>query len=233
MRIQDVIPPLRLDRARHAAPQVFDTLRELIVGLALPPGTVLPRNELAERFGLSQTPIRDALMRLEEEGLVDVFPQHATLVSRISLASARQAHFLRRSLELEVVYLLASAPDADLLARLQGHIDQQARELAREDFSAFVAADRAFHHAMHVAAGVESLWQLQQRTSGHVDRLRRLHVPEAGKAQRILKDHQAVLAAIAAGDPAAAQARLREHLSGTLAQVEEISLRYPDYVIQD
>jgi len=58
-------------------------------------------------------------------------------------------------------------------------------------------------------------------------------VPEAGKAQRILKDHQAVLAAIAAGDPAAAQARLREHLSGTLAQAEEISLRYPDYVIQD
>jgi len=233
MRIQDVIPPLRLDRARHAAPQVFDSLRELIVGLALPPGTVLPRNELAERFGLSQTPVRDALIRLGEEGLVDIYPQHATLVSRISIASARQAHFLRRSLELEVVHLLAGRPDADLVARLQAHIDRQAAEAEREDFAAFVAADHAFHRELHLAAGVGELWLLQQRLSGHVDRLRRLHVPQAGKTAQVLTDHRAVLAAIAAGDGALAQTCLRRHLSGTLSQIDEICERYPDYVVRD
>lgn len=83
--------------------QVFDRLRDAIVSLELAPGTVLARHVLAEQFGISQTPIRDALMRLGEEGLVDIFPQHATVVSRIDVPAAREAHFLRRSIELEIV----------------------------------------------------------------------------------------------------------------------------------
>ena len=72
----------RLDRDRQAAPQVFERLRGLIISLDLPPGSPLSRAALAAQFGVSSTPIRDALMRLEEEGLVDVFPQYATVVSR-------------------------------------------------------------------------------------------------------------------------------------------------------
>src|SRR3981081_589574 len=86
----------RLDRDRQAAPQVFERLRKLITSLALPPGSPLSRNALAGQFGVSSTPIRDALMRLEEEGLVEVFPQYATVVSRIDIGLAQQAHFLRR-----------------------------------------------------------------------------------------------------------------------------------------
>src|SRR5260221_1409816 len=70
--------PERLDRDRQAAPQVFERLRGMIISLALPPGSALSRAALAGQFGVSSTPIRDALMRLEEEGLVDVFPQYAT-----------------------------------------------------------------------------------------------------------------------------------------------------------
>jgi len=80
---------------------------------------------------------------------------------------------------------------------------------------------------------VASLWEMAQRYSGHLDRLRRLHLPEAGKAERILDDHQRLLDAIAAQDPARAQQVLREHLSGTLSQVAEICKRYPDYVVAD
>src|SRR5204862_5238583 len=75
--------------------------------LELPPGSPLSRAALAGQFGVSSTPIRDALMRLEEEGLVEVYPQHATVVSRIDVERAQQAHFLRQSLELEIVRLLA------------------------------------------------------------------------------------------------------------------------------
>src|SRR5690606_41852791 len=74
------------------------------------------------------------------------------------------------------------------------------------------------------------LWELEQRYSGHVDRLRRLHLPETGKAERILRDHQRIVDAIARRDVAGAQEALREHLSGTLSQVAEICERYPDYV---
>jgi DNA-binding GntR family transcriptional regulator len=233
MSLTETLSSLRLDRSRHAAPQVFEKLRELIVSLELAPGTVLPRPELAEAFGLSQTPIRDALLRLSEEGLVDIFPQHTTEVSRIDIVAARQAHFLRRSLELEIVHVLAGRPDALLAARLQAHIDLQRASLAANAYSQFIAADQAFHREMHEAAGVTNLWELEQRYSGHVDRLRRLHLPEAGKAERILQDHQRVLDAIVAQDAPRAQQALREHLSGTLSQVEDICKRYPDYVRAD
>lgn len=230
MTVREKIPALRLDRSRHAAPQVFEKLRELIIALDLPPGTLLSRAELAERFKLSQTPIRDALMRLGEEGLVDVFPQHATLVSRISIESARQAHFVRRSIELEVVRELASIADGALIARLRGFVDLQESVRDSGDYHDFIAADQAFHRHMYEAAGVPDLWALVRRLSGHVDRLRRLHLPEAGKAQAIVREHRRILDAIAKHDAPAAQARLREHLSGTLRHAAAIRARLPEFV---
>ena len=79
------------DRSRQAAPQVFEHLREKIMSMELVPGTVLSRQELQLQFGLSSTPIRDALLKLAEESLVEIFPQHATRVSPIDLDLARQA----------------------------------------------------------------------------------------------------------------------------------------------
>src|ERR1041384_4104949 len=115
----------RLDRDRQAAPQVFERLRGMIIALELPPGSPLSRAALAEQFGVSSTPIRDALMRLEEEGLVEVFPQYATVVSRIDVRLAQQAHFLRQALELEIVRLLALKPDEALGRTRSGHIDRR------------------------------------------------------------------------------------------------------------
>ena len=93
------VAPFKLDRTRQSAPQVFEVLRELIVSVQLEPGAVVQRTELVDYFGISQTPIRDALQRLGEEHLVDIFAQHATVVSRIDLSAALQAHFLRRAIE--------------------------------------------------------------------------------------------------------------------------------------
>lgn len=227
------LPPARLDRGRYAAPQVFDALRESIVSLALAPGTVLSRADLAEHYGLSQTPIRDALMKLGEEGLVDIYPQHATVVSRIDIAAARQAHFFRRAIELEVVRDLAvleAATRARLVLRLRGHIARQALCVAPQDYAEFVVADRDFHREMVEADGQAELWALVRQRSGHIDRLRRLHLPAEGKAEAVLRDHEAIVVAIERGEPTAAQDAMRQHLSGTLAFADEIRARYPDHV---
>jgi DNA-binding GntR family transcriptional regulator len=223
-------PALRLDRSRHAAPQVLDHLRERIVALDLPPGMVLSRADLAAAYGVSQTPVRDALMRLEEEGLVDVFPQHKTVVSRIDIHAAQQAHFLRRAIELEIARVLAAARDSGLTQRLRGAIARQRTALAAADFGEFAAADQAFHRAMYAAAGVPALWDDVRRRSGHIDRLRRLHLPVEGKGEAIVRDHTRIVDAIAKGDGEGAQRRVREHLSGTLSQVNAIRARHPDYV---
>lgn len=228
----NALPKIRLDRTRLAAPQVLERLREAILALELVPGTVLARQALAEQFGVSQTPVREALLRLAEEGLVDVFPQHATLVSRIDLRAARQAHFLRRSIELELVRELAVRRPEGLVEALSRQIALQQALAEAQHYGEFVAADRQFHQLLYAAADMAALVELVGRVSGHVDRLRRLHLPTAGKTASILRDHRAIVEAIAAGDAAAAQEALRVHLSGTLSAIEEIREQFPDYVVE-
>jgi DNA-binding GntR family transcriptional regulator len=223
-------PAERLERGRQAAPQVFERLREAILTLELTPGTTLSRAALAAQYGVSSTPVRDALMRLEEEGLVEVFPQHATVVSPIDLPLARQAHFLRRSLELEIVRMLALAPDRGLVARLTGLVAQQKALMVENDLAGFQASDQEFHRHLYEAARMQDLWQLVRSRSGHIDRLRRLNLPSPGKIQMIVRHHGLIVKAIAEGEPEAAQQHLRDHLSGTLSNVDEISGRYPGYV---
>lgn len=217
------------DRTRHAAPQVFEQLREAIINLELVPGTVLSRQELQLRFGLSSTPIRDALMKLAEESLVDIFPQHATMVSRIDLDHARQAAFLRRSIEVEVAYNLASDPDPELVARLRQNLKLQRALAEAGDLPEFNAADRAMHRMMYDAAGVPDLWTVMQRRNGHIERLRRLHLPMKGKVDQTIRDHAAIVEAIAAGDPVIACREVRDHLSRSLAFSAEIRARFPGY----
>jgi GntR family transcriptional regulator, rspAB operon transcriptional repressor len=220
----------RLDRDRQAAPQVFDRLRELITSLALPPGSPLSRNALAEQYGLSSTPIRDALMRLDEEGLVEVFPQYATVVSRIDVKRAQQAHFLRQSLELEIVRALAIGRDATLIDELNRIILTQQQFAKAGDFEKFMAADNDFHQRLYAAADKQELWALVKSRSGHIDRLRRLHLPSPGKAQDIVRHHKLIVKAIAAGEPDDAQRHLRKHLSGTLGYLDEIRAHFPEYL---
>src|SRR5438552_944057 len=173
----------RLDRDRQAAPQVFERLRGMIITLALPPGSALSRAELAAQFGVSSTPIRDALMRLEEEGLVDVFPQYATVVSRVDVRSAQQAHFLRQAVELEIVRGLAISHDGALAAELNAAIVRQQQFAKAGEFEKFMTADNEFHTQLYAAADKQDIWALVKSRSGHIDRLRRLQLPSPGKAQ--------------------------------------------------
>ncbi len=220
----------RLDRDRQAAPQVFERLRGMIISLALPPGSPLSRAALAGQFGVSSTPIRDALMRLEEEGLVDVFPQYATVVSRIDVRLAQQAHFLRQAVELEIVRALAIGHDADLVAELNQTIARQQQFAKAGDFEKFMAADNEFHAQLYAAADKQDIWLLVRSRSGHIDRLRQLHLPSPGKAQDIVRHHKLITRAIGAGEPGEAQQHLRTHLSGTLSELARIRAKYPEYL---
>lgn len=216
-------------RSQPAAPQVFEQLRDLILSLRLPPGTVLSRAQLQRQFGLSSTPIRDALMRLDAAGLVEVFPQSGTIVSLISVPLARQAQFLRRSIEQEVVRVLAEAPDPGLVGRLRALIGEQVGRANEDDLERFNEADLAFHQMLYAAAGVPDLWALVRHRSGHIDRIRRLHLPIGDKAEQIVRDHAAIVDAIANGMPDRAQAELRGHLSRSLAFSDELRARFPGY----
>lgn len=223
--------PFRLDRSRNATTQVFDYLRERIVSLALKPGTVLPRPQLCEHFQLSLSPVREALLRLEEEQLVDIFPQHQTRVSCIDLAHARQAHFLRLSVELEIAHVLAGGPNPALGQSLLDMVARQRAALAQGDLDLFTRLDMEFHRRMYQEAGLPDLWSMMRSRSGNLDRLRRLHLPMHRKADGIARQHAAIARCIMRGDAQAAQRMVRTHLSGTLNALEALRTRYPDLML--
>jgi DNA-binding GntR family transcriptional regulator len=220
-----------LDKSQGAAQQIYAYLRAAIVQLKLVPGTDLDRAELARHFGVSVTPVRDALLKLEEEELVDVFPQHGTRVRVVDLESARNAHFLRLTLELEIARTLAQRHDDTLVRDLQGFVAQQRACTGRGDMEGFAQADHAFHERMYVAARAEQLWRLMRGKSGNMDRLRRLHLLESGKAESVAQEHADIAAAIAQGDAELAEAGVRKHLGGTLSQLASLRERYPDYLV--
>ena len=93
-----------------------------------------------------------------------------------------------------------------------------------------MAADNDFHQRLYTAADKQGLWALVKSRSGHIDRLRRLHLPSPGKAQDIVCHRKLIVKAIAAGEPEQAQRHLREHLSGTLRYLDAIRARHPEYL---
>ena len=218
-----------LDRGRQAAPQLYELLRQKIIDLELAPGVALSRSKLAAAFQVSQTPVREALLRLAEERLVEVFPQSSTRVSLIDIDFARESHFLRRAIELELVRELALANEAGLIDQLKTLLQRQ-EALRDGDYAEFTQVDMDFHRAMYVALGKESLWYLVRSRSGHLDRLLCLHLPVEGKRERIVHDHQRIVRAIEQGDACAAQQALRDHLSGTLEYISQIRNDHPDLI---
>ncbi|SFV11656.1 GntR family transcriptional regulator [Pseudoduganella namucuonensis] len=230
----DSLPGIfQLDRTRNATVQVFEHLRELIVTLAIKPGTVLPRGQLADYFNLSLTPIREALARLEEERLVDIYPQHQTRVGSIDLASARQAHFFRLSVELEIAHVLAERANPALAKRLLDILGRQRACLDSGDLENFTRVDLEFHQTMYNEVQLPALWTMMRSSSGNLDRLRRLHLPVNGKAQSILEQHTQIALCIGEGDAVKAQACVRRHLSGTLVVLNALKDKYPDNVLPE
>ena len=159
-----------LDRRSSAVPQIYDCLRQLIVELRLLPRESLSKAELAKRFGTSETPVREALLRLEEEGLVLIKPQSGTYVAPIDIERASEARFLRVSVEIEVVKQLCKSIDEDLLSELRSILSRQRFLCECDDREGFSREDLAFHMAMYRIAGVGGLWRACARC-GHTSRV--------------------------------------------------------------
>ena len=217
-----------------AAQRVYEVLRQEIISLALPPGTVLSRPDLSERFGVSQTPIRDALQKLEQEGLVRIQPQSKTLVRRIDIKQLFETHFLRVSVECEVVRRLAQNPHDYVVKRARAIVDMQKALVGQvEQMDMFNQQDRMFHRTLFDGAGAGSIHDLLAGKTGQLARCQRLDLPKKGKMATIIADHTAILDGIESGNPEMAAAAMRQHLSGTIQRVETLRAEHPDFFTQN
>jgi DNA-binding GntR family transcriptional regulator len=215
-------------RARRGA-HVYVALRDAIVAAELEPGRQLSENELAARLGVSRTPVREALQRLREERLVAIVPQLGTFVTRISTQAVADAQFVREALECAAIREAARrASEADVAA-LDAIVARQDDTRAADDFDRFYVLDDDLHHALCDLSGHEIAWSLSQRAKGHLNRIRRLSLPEPGYLEEMIADHRGVVAAVAAHDPDAAERALRHHLRMVLSTVPAIRAQHPDY----
>src|SRR6202020_1383607 len=141
-----VMPPTLVDlRETSKAERVYEHLRRRIRELALPPGAPLRKEELALELGVSRAPVSEAIARLAEEGLVEVFPQHGSFVAPIRAADVRESLFIRTALESEAMRRLAPIADAGLMARLDENLARQAAALDAGDLPGFHDLDEALH----------------------------------------------------------------------------------------
>ena len=203
--------------------RVYGEMRERIIALTLRPDTILVRSELADRFGVSQSPVREAILRLEQDGLVISYPQSRTLVTRIDPARVREEHFLRTAVECEVVRRLAEAGDPEALKTARGFLKmQEALVDDMDQVDLFKQLDEAFHAALFAGVNQTNLHQHIQARCGHLARLRTLDLPSPGKTGSVLAAHRAVVDAIETGDPDLAVRTMRDHLSGSLKRMPQI-----------
>jgi len=216
-----------------ASQRVYDDLRERIASLELPPGTTLSRNELAKHYDVSLTPIREAMQRLEQDGLIRIFPQSKTLVTKIDVAQLYETHFLRVAVEVEVARRLAEQPDPAVIKKARAILTMQDTLVDNlEEIGLFNELDEAFHQTLFAGVGQLNLHAMLKSKAGHLTRARRLDLPKEGKVRDIMKAHWAILNAIEAGDPQAAQEAMRMHLAGTVRRIEQLRQENPDYFTQ-
>lgn len=222
---------MRPARRVTSATQIFEALRADIVAARLPPGTPLADRGLVERFGVSRTPVREALTRLSEIGLVDVRPQAGTFVSRVPVAAIPEAVLIRKALEGITVEKAAERAEAGRLRALERLVRRQKACAAAGDNDGFHEADEAFHAAIAELAGHPGIWALVTQAKVQLDRARRLTLPILGRAEQVIVEHEAMLARIAANDATGARSAMEGHLGAVIPDVAEIRTRHPDYFI--
>ena len=212
----------------RAAIWIRDDLRNAIASLRLSPGAAIHEKDLALSYGVSRTPVREAMATLAEEGLVSVFPQAGTFVARIPYNDLPEALLIRRALEETSTRLAAFDRSDDDLARIAETVERGRNAAACGDQDAFHQADEAFHAAIADASGYPGFWRLTQQVRVQVDRMRRLTLPQAGRVVRVLREHAEVLSAIRGHDPDRAVAAMGRHLGGLLDDIADIAAANPD-----
>ena len=205
---------------------VYETLRKRILTLELPPGAALSENELAAVLGVSRTPVRESLILLTEEGLVQVFPQVGSFVSRVDANKVADAQFIRESIELASLEAIPAQPQPELVAELHANLERQ--HSPDIDVEEFFALDELFHQGLLGLGGHASVWPTVVAAKGHLDRARRLGLQANESTVRFADEHAAVLTAVLAGDLPLARDQLRIHLRSVFGDIEKIRQRSPE-----
>ncbi|MBL4645510.1 MAG: GntR family transcriptional regulator [Hyphomicrobiales bacterium] len=223
----------RADSASTLSDVQYERLHAAIISMDIVPGTAISEKNIALEQGISRTPIREAILRLARENLVEVVSKSGTFVARIPISALPEALIARRALEGMTVRSAARSASRSQILELQALIERQREMMGRDDIKGFHLVDDDYHAKIASIGKLPGLWRLVQQVKLQVDRFRHMTLPEEGRMAMVIDEHAAVVTAIEQGDEKLACANMEIHLSGLqhhFAYWIEIN---PDYFIHD
>lgn len=207
------ISPFRQSNKRQA---IQEALQRLIIIGRLAPGTPLVETQLAAEFGSSQAPVREALMQLQESGLVVRNGYRGTVVATTSMAEACEMVAVRMRLETTGVRRAVGRFDPSLRTRLAALIGDMENAAEREDLFALTEFDRAFHLTIFEAADLPSLEPILTRCFLHVHRAALANPARARPMLQSARRHWSIVEALDTGDAETAATALADHISNVI-----------------
>jgi len=216
-------------RAATAASKIYSDLRTELVSLQRPPrGSGLGSGHRAVLRGEPDTCARSH-SEIIRRSLLEIFPQSGIFVSLIPIAALPEAIIIRKSLEATTAQMAAERATASQILGLHAILQHQREANAAKDKDTFHRADEMFHATIAEVAGYPGIWTLIQQVKVHVDRYRRLTLPQEGRIPRVIAEHEAILDAIKAHDPARARTAMEFHLESLLDNISATQNINPEF----
>ena len=216
-----------LDQLKAVSPQLRLVLRSRIIKNDLPPMSRLSEPELAKEYGVSRQPVREALITLMNEGLVEVRPQRGTYVKRIDYEAVLNGRFVREAVEADIVRKLAKRGDSDLVKELRSQIARQ-KNLPEGVPEEFMAEDERFHQTLAEAAGFRKAWDYLGAIKAQMDRVR-FTTFEEFPISKLIDQHEMIVDFIEQKAVARAEEAIRAHLREILNSLPRMQELYPDH----
>ena len=197
-------------------------VRHLLLTGAIKPGEAIDEKAIAAQLHVSRTPVREAVKRLADEHLVEVFAQSATRAARIDRKEIEESFLIRRALEMESAAQAAPRMTQDHADRLALILSAHARAVERRHYVDAIARDDEFHRYITEISDLPRLWGTIEISKAQLDRCRHMMLPRSGQAEATLEQHREIIRALNSRDPAKAAAAMKAHLDAAYLSTEAV-----------
>jgi DNA-binding GntR family transcriptional regulator len=212
--------------------QTYDMCKKDIMTFSLKPGEPVSAAKLAERYHVSRTPARETLVRLSAEGMVDIFPQSKSVISKINIGRVEQEWFIRKTLEIAMTDAFFENVKPSDIEEMRGYAKQceiiGAQPRNHESSYEYLVNDNKFHAVTYRVAKESLAADIISSTMAHYNRVRLLVDMEEANKDRTIKDHEILLRFIEAGDKEGYRKWLTIHLERVMGDIETMRELAPD-----